>query len=360
MIYLDANASEPLRPTARAAVMAALDATGNPSSVHRSGRAARSVLESARETIGARFGCAASGVVFTSGGTEAAALAIHMLGNGRRVLIGATEHDAVRAFDMATAIPVDTEGVIDLTALETALTGGPALVCVMAANNEVGTIQPLAAIAVLCRKHGALLFTDAVQAAGRVGFDLAASGADAAGLSSHKLGGPQGAGALLLSPAQADRVRPLIAGGGQERGRRGGTPGVAMIAGFAVAATANPTDLSPLRHALELVAVQRGALAIGAGADRLPNTTSLWLPGVAAATQVMALDLAGVAVSAGAACSSGKVGASHVLAAMGRADAASETIRVSLPWNATQACVLAFARAYETLVQQVARRTISA
>ncbi len=359
MAYLDANATEPLRPAARAALIAALDATANPSSVHGPGRAARAILESARERIGARYGCAASGVVFTSGGTESAALAIHMLGEGRRVLTGATEHDAVRAFAAAETIPVGPDGVIDLSALGTMLPGAPALVCVMAANNEVGTIQPIAAIAALCRTHGALLFTDAVQAAGRVGFDLARSGADAAGISSHKLGGPQGAGALLLSPAQADRVRPLIAGGGQERGRRGGTPGVATIAGFSVAAIAEPADLSSLRDAVESAAVRCGARVIGAGADRLPNTVSLWLPGVAAATQVMALDLAGIAVSAGAACSSGKVGASHVLAAMGRADAAGQTVRVSLPWNATRDDVHAFARAYGALVQRVARRTIS-
>jgi cysteine desulfurase len=203
-----------------------------------------------------------------------------------------------------------------------------------------------------------LLHVDAVQAAGRVGLDLARLGAASAALSSHKLGGPSGAGALLLAPEQAAQPLPLIRGGGQERGWRGGTPGLAGIAGFAAAAEAAlpAASLAALRDAAEAAAVAAGAVAIAAGAPRLPNTTCLALPGVAAQTQVMALDLAGVAVSAGAACSSGKVSRSQVLDAMGLGAVAGEAIRVSLPWSATEADVAAFADAYQAMAGRLARR----
>ncbi len=352
MIYLDANATEPLRPAARAAVLAALDTLGNPSSVHRAGRAARRVLEEAREAVAARFGAAPAATVFTSGGTEADALAVHALGAGRRVIAGATEHDAVRAAAADAAIlPVDGDGVADLAALEELLAGsGPALVCLMLANNETGVVQPVAAAAAICRRHGALLHVDAVQAAGRMAVDLAALGADSLAVSSHKLGGPQGAGALLLAPAHAS-VAPLIAGGGQERGRRGGTPALPAIAGFAAAAAAEFADLARLRDAVEAAGIAAGAVAVGAGAPRLGNTTCLALPGVRADAQVIALDLAGFAVSAGAACSSGKVAASHVLAAMGLGALAGEAIRVSLPWDVREADILAFAAAYAAMAK---------
>jgi cysteine desulfurase len=352
VIYLDANATEPLRPAARAAVLAALDTLGNPSSVHRAGRAARRVLEDAREAVAARFGAAPAATVFTSGGTEADALAVHALGAGRRVIAGATEHDAVRAAAPAAAIlPVDGDGVADLAALEDLLAGsGPALVCLMLANNETGVVQPVAKAAAICRRHGALLHVDAVQAAGRMPVDLAALGADSLAVSSHKLGGPQGAGALLLAPAHAS-VAPLIAGGGQERGRRGGTPALPAIAGFAAAAAADFADLARLRDAVEAAGIAAGAVAVGAGAPRLGNTTCLALPGVRADAQVIALDLAGFAVSAGAACSSGKVAASHVLAAMGLGALAGEAIRVSLPWDVREADILAFAAAYAAMAK---------
>ncbi|MGH7210288.1 MAG: cysteine desulfurase family protein, partial [Acetobacteraceae bacterium] len=219
MTYLDANASEPLRPAARAVTLAAMMVAGNPASVHAAGRAARRVLEDAREAIAARFVASPAGVVFTSGATEADALAIAALGAGRRLIVGITEHDAVRAAAPGAArLPVDREGVADLEALSALLQAGPpALVCLMAANNETGTIQPIAEAAALCRRHGALLHVDAAQAAGRLALDLGGSGADSLALSSHKLGGPMGAGALLLT---SDRpLAPLIAGGGQERGR---------------------------------------------------------------------------------------------------------------------------------------------
>ena len=348
MAYLDANATEPLRPEARAAAIAAMDLVGNPSSIHSAGRAARRVLEDARAALAGRYGVAPGSVVFTSGGTEANALAIHALRAGRRVIIGATEHDAVRAAAPdAQVLPVDAAGVADLGLLAELVAQGPALVCLMLANNETGTLQPIEAATALCRRHGALLHVDAVQAAGRIPMAMAGDGM---ALSSHKLGGPKGAGALLLGPGVD--VGPLVAGGGQERGRRGGTPALPAIAGFAAAASAPMLEVAGLRDAAEAAAVACGAVVLG-GAHRLPNTACLALPGVRADTQVIALDLAGVQVSAGAACSSGKVAASHVLQAMGCGELAGQAIRVSLPWNATEADVAAFARAYADMAARL-------
>ncbi len=354
MAYLDANATEPLRPEARAALLAALDLMGNPASVHAAGRAARRVLEDARTAIAARFGARVENVVFTSGGTEANTLAIAGLSAARRVIIGATEHDAVRAAAPRTEIlPVDADGTADLDALARSLAGPPALVCLMLANNETGTLQPVANAAALCRRHAALLHVDAVQAAGRMETSLAALGANSMALSSHKLGGPKGAGALLLAPGY--EVAAVIRGGGQERGRRGGTPALPCIAGFAAAATLPRPDLRPMRDAAEAHAIRCGAVVLG-GNHRLSNTTCLALPGVRADTQVIALDLAGVAVSAGAACSSGKVARSHVLDAMGAGALAGEAIRVSLPWNAGWHDVQAFGDAYGAMAARLAKR----
>ncbi len=355
MPYLDANATEPLRPEARAAVLAALDLTGNPSSIHAPGRAARRLLEDSREAVASRFGAPREGVVFTSGGTEADALAIAGLGAGRRLIVGATEHDAVRAAAPdAAVLSVDRDGTADLEALDRLLAeGGPALVCLMLANNETGTIQPVAAAAALCRRHGALLHVDAVPAAGRIPVCLAALGADSLAISAHKLGGPKGAGALLL--ADDRHIAPLIGGGGQERGRRGGTPPLPAIAGFAAAATATLGDQLTLREAVERAAEGAGAIVLG-GRNRLPNTSCLALPGARAETQVITLDLAGVHVSAGSACSSGKVARSHVLEAMGLGRLAGEAIRVSLPWNAVPADVDAFAAAYAAMAIRLSQR----
>ena len=348
MAYLDANATEPLRPEARAAAIAAMDLVGNPSSVHAAGRAARRVLEDARAALAGRYGVPPGSVVFTSGGTEANALAVHALRAGRRVIVGATEHDAVRAAAPGAAmLPVDGDGVADLDALALLLADGPALVCLMLANNETGTIQPVEAAAALCRRHGALLHVDAVQAVGRISVGMVG---DSMALSSHKMGGPKGAGALLLGPGVD--VAPLVAGGGQERGRRGGTPSLPAIAGFAAAALVPAPELAGLRDAAEAAAVACGAVVLG-GPNRLPNTSCLALPGVRADTQVIALDLAGVQVSAGAACSSGKVAASHVLLAMGCGDLAGQAIRVSLPWNSTEADVAAFAQAYADMAARL-------
>jgi cysteine desulfurase len=360
-LYLDANATEPLRPAAREAMLAALDLSGNPSSVHAAGRAARRVLEHAREALAACFGAAPADVVLTAGGTEANALGIGALAPGRRLLRGATEHPAVvAATPGASILPVGRDGVLDLAALEAALEassagGAAALVCVMAANNETGVLHPLAAVAELCRRHGAALHVDGVQAAGRVALSLREVGADSLAISGHKLGGPKGAGALLLRPGLAPA--PLVAGGGQERGWRGGTEPLPAIAGMAAAAqAAQPAAaqrLAWLRDAIEAGAT--GAVVAGAGAPRLPNTTNLILPGVPAETQLIALDLAGVQVSAGAACSSGRVAESPVLRAMGLGAAAGCAIRVSLPWDVAEDAVPRFLAAWHAMRGRLSR-----
>jgi len=355
MIYLDANATERLRPEARAAVLAALDIAGNPASIHAAGRAARRLLEQARAEIGAAYGSAPADVVFCSGGTEANAMAIGAFGRGRRILYGATEHDAVRAAcPDGEILPVGEDGTLDLAALDATLRAGPAaLVCLMLANNETGVLHPITAASEICRAHGALLHVDAVQAAGRIKVNRSALGADSLALSGHKIGGPKGAGALLLAPGRP--LDPLIAGGGQERGRRGGTQALPAIAGFAAAVRAarqGAEHLAALRDRMEATALAEGAVVCGTG-PRLPNTSCLALPGFSAETQVIMLDLAKVAVSAGAACSSGKVTASHVLNAMGLQHLAGNAIRVSLPWNATEADADGFIAAYTTMAARL-------
>ncbi len=307
------------------------------------------MIEGARRVLAARWG---GEVVFTSGGTEANALAIHALGQGRRILLGATEHAAVRAAAPgADEIPVEPDGTLALAALEAALRAGPpALVCAMAANNETGVRHPLDAIAALCRAHGALLHVDAVQAAR---LDGPIPG-DTLALSAHKLGGAAGAGALLVRGGRS--LPPLIVGGGQERGARGGTEALAPIAGFGAAAAApyDATRIAALRDAI--VAGADGAVVVGQAAPRLPNTALLVLPGIPAETQVIALDLLGVRVSAGAACSSGKVARSHVLAAMGLGADAGCGIRVSLPWNAPADAPERFLRAWRQMRDRLSSR----
>ena len=358
MHYLDANASEPLRPEASAAMNAAFKVTGNPSSVHASGRAARRLLEDARELVATKFGARGQDVIFTSGGTEANALAVHALGFERRIIASATEHDSIRAsVPNAAILPVDRHGVADLEVLRTWLASGPpSLVCLMLANNETGTIQPVAEAASLCLKYGALLHVDAVQAAGRIPVNLPALRCHSLSLSAHKLGGPTGVGALLLAP-ELSLIAPLIAGGGQERGRRGGTQALGAIVGFASACD-HPNDqmrLAALRDRIEAAAVHNGAIVCGGGGPRLANTTSLALPGVRADAQVIALDLDGIAVSAGAACSSGKVQSSHVLTAMGLGALAGQAIRVSLPWNVSEDAIDAFEAAYARMADRMWR-----
>ncbi|MGE0256766.1 MAG: cysteine desulfurase family protein [Alphaproteobacteria bacterium] len=357
--YLDHNATTPVRPEAAAAVAEALARGGNPSSVHRFGRLARRAVEEAREVVAALAGADPAGVVFTAGGTEANNLALTGAGR-RRVLVSAVEHASVReARDDAIAIPVDAEGIVRLDALADLLAADPlpALVSVMWANNETGAIQPVADVAALARVHGALFHCDAVQAAGRLPLDMSAAGIDLMTLSAHKLGGPQGAGALVLR--DGIEVAGMLRGGGQERGRRAGTENVPAIAGFGMAAALaagsladESARLAALRDRLEAEARARvpAATIHAAAAPRLPNTCCIGLPGLRGEVQVVALDLAGVAVSAGAACSSGKVAPSHVLAAMGLdAAAAGEAIRVSLGWTTTDADIDRFLDAWTAL-----------
>ncbi|GBQ65543.1 cysteine desulfurase [Ameyamaea chiangmaiensis NBRC 103196] len=361
-VTLDANATEPLRPEAREAVLAAWAIGGNPSSVHGGGRRARAVLETARTELATLFGATPDNVVFTSGGTEACALAIHGLGRAGPVLAGATEHDAVlRAVPQPLTVPVDGRGVIDLAALDAALAAHrPTLVCMMLANNETGVLHPIAEVAALCRAHDARLHVDAVQAAGRLFPTLDTLGADSMALSAHKFGGPKGIGALLLRGDRARPLPPLVAGGGQEQGRRGGTQAFELASGMATAAraarAADQTAIARLRDRFEDAARDAGAVVCGAGADRLPNTCCVALPGVASQTQLIALDIAGLGVSAGSACSSGKVARSHVLAAMGLGALAGEAIRVSLPWSVDDAMVEHAIGAYRTMAQRLARR----
>jgi cysteine desulfurase len=357
-VYLDHNASAPVRPEARAAMVDALTITGNASSVHRFGRLARRRLEDAREAVAALVGARAERVVFTSGGTESNNLAL--CGTGRaRPLVSAGEHDSVlNTAPEAVRIPLRRDGRVDLTALAERLDEDPrpALVSVMLANNETGVIQPIAQVVETARARGALVHCDAVQAAGKIPFDMAALGVDFMSLSAHKLGGPQGVGALVL--AEGIELAAQLRGGGQERRSRAGTENLPGIAGFGAAAAAagagleSMAALAGLRDALErrLRALAPELEVYGAAAPRLPNTSCFAAPGLTAETQVMALDLAGIAVGAGSACSSGKVTPSHVLAAMGVGAAeAGAAIRVSLGWDSAPGDIERFLDAWGAL-----------
>ena len=348
-VYMDHNATTAVRPEARDAVALALALTGNPSSVHGSGRTARRLVEDARDAVAALVGAEPAWVVFTSGGTEANNLALRMLPKRAPILCSAVEHASVLSvMDGIVEIPVDGDGVVDLGALEALLAGEdtPALVSVMLANNETGVLQPVADVAALAHEHGALIHCDAVQAAGKMAIDFRTLGCDLMSLSAHKIGGPSGVGALVVtSGVEGDlALIPMLRGGVQERGRRAGTENVPGIAGFGAAARAareGLTDFARLgrwRERIENRLRQRADSRVyGFGAPRLANTSCLTMPGVEAETQVIQLDLAGVAVSAGAACSSGKVEPSRVLAAMGvDANEAATAIRVSLGWNTTE------------------------
>lgn len=367
--YLDHNASTPVRPAVIEAMAQALAQTGNPSSVHRFGRLARRRIEEAREAVAALAGANPAGVVFTSGGTEANALALRGCGR-ERVLVSAVEHDSVlKAVAGAETIAVDAAGRVLPEVLAAMLEDDtrPAVVSVMLANNETGVVQPVTDIAAVARHHGALVHCDAVQAAGRIAVDIGALGVDMLTLSAHKLGGPQGVGALVLADAEAP-LTPNLPGGGQERSRRAGTENVPGIVGFGEAARAAAQDLADqerlrrMRDRLEgkALAMAPRARAIGAEAPRLPNTSCLALPGAASGMQVMRLDLAGVAVSAGAACSSGKVAASHVLRAMGLPGGLAEcAIRISFGWNSEDEDVERFLRAWAEIAQRAAGRGAS-
>ncbi|HEX3499086.1 MAG TPA: cysteine desulfurase family protein [Stellaceae bacterium] len=362
--YLDYNATAPVRPAVAAAVAEALTLAGNPSSVHRAGRAARRAVEAARAEVAAFVGASESEIVFVSGGSEANHLALR--GSNRpRILVSAIEHDSIlAAVPGAEIVPVDPSGTIDLEALAERLAADdrPALVSVMLANNETGIIQPIVAVADIVHARGALLHCDAVQAAGKLRLDRTRLGADLISLSAHKLGGPPGVGALVV--AADATLTPLQAGGGQERGRRAGTENVPGIVGFGRACTlaaeglAAYGRLADLRDHAErqLLALAPAARVFGALSPRLANTLCITMPGVPAATQVMALDLAGVMVSAGAACSSGKVRPSHVLRAMGATpDEAASAIRISLGWDSDDADIEHLVEAWSTLYARAGR-----
>ena len=381
-VYLDHNATSPLRPEARAAMAAVLAETGNASSIHAEGRAARARIEAARTAVAGLVGAEPAAVTFTSGATEAIALALspELELSGRPVrcevlLISGVEHPAVRAGGRFPAerieiIPVDGEGLVDLVALDAMLArhrngGRRALVSVLAANNETGVIEPLREIGARVHAAEGVFHTDAVQIAGRYPFGLETSGADLISLSSHKLGGPQGVGALIARDAET-RLPPLLRGGGQERGARAGTENVAAIAGFGAVATSagmmlaeEVGRLAGLRDRLEdgLRDIAPRAVILSAGALRIPNTTCFAVPGIAAETAVIAFDLEGVALSAGAACSSGKVGPSTALAAMKiEPELARGAVRASLGWNSTRADIVRFleifARLYAALTER--------
>ncbi|WP_428029682.1 cysteine desulfurase family protein [Ancylobacter sp.] len=357
--YLDHNATSPVRPEARAALLEALDATGNGSSVHGEGRASRTTIDTARGRVAALVGAEAGGVIFTSCGTEADTLALTP--DFRRgetpvtcdvLLVSAVEHAAVLRghrfpADRVEVLPVDARGRVLMDPFAAALerhaeAGRRALVSVMVANNETGVLQPMAELARRAHAHGALIHTDAVQAAGRIPLSLPELGVDMMSVSAHKLGGAPGAGALILADPNL-RPAPVFAGGAQERGRRAGSENVPAIAAFGAAAhaaaafvEADGVRINGLRERLEdALRCEFPELVLLVGdVDRLPNTSCLALPGVPAETIVIALDLAGVAVSAGAACSSGKVAASHVLGAMGVSERiARSAIRLSFGWS---------------------------
>lgn len=378
--YLDHNATSPLRPQARAAMLAALERIGNPSSVHAEGRAARALIEAARAEIAAGIGTKPRNLVFTSGATEAANLILTpFLQRSQtdapfdRLLLSAGEHPAVLlghrfAPDRVDKVPLTAEGALSLEALSCLLQrnkGQRALLALQAANNETGARQPTQAAAELIHGAGGLMICDATQAMGRVETTFAATGADALFFSSHKIGGPAGVGALAFADETLHIREALLRGGGQESGRRAGTENVAAIAGFAAAfAAAKETmveeaeRLGGLRDRLEEKVEESWpeAMFLAASGPRLPNTSAFQTPGAKAHTLLMALDMEGIALSTGSACSSGKVRPSHVLAAMGLEE--TEALRTSLGWCTTAEEVELFGIAFARIAKRIrARRT---
>ena len=384
-IYLDYNATAPLRPEARAATVAALGVLGNASSVHAEGRAAHHVVENARTEVARLVGGDAKLVTFTSGGTEANDTVLTpdwiLSGKPHRadlLLASAIEHPSVLAGgrfakEAVRLIPVHETGVTDLAALKAMLLqadreGKRALVSLMLANNETGAIQPVAQAAAMAHEHGALIHTDAVQAAGRIPVDIAALGVDVLTLSAHKIGGPQGAGAIVRARDELT-FTPLLTGGGQEKRLRAGTENVAAIAGFGAAAKAAVGDLSRVhtwtawRDRIAGLVGETGSRTVvfGDSVNRLPQTLCFAVDGLTAETLLIALDLDGVAVSSGSACSSGKVAPSHVLAAMGVPPGLAKcAIRITLGWDSKESDLDSFATAWRRVLSHVAPGKIQA
>ena len=372
--YLDHNATSPVRPEVTEAMVRALETGGNPSSVHAAGRAAREMVEKARDQVAALCGCGTSDVTFTSGGTEANNLCLRsMHAAGYRLFVSATEHPSVMetALELdATIIPVDEQGVVLAEALDALLANsdGKQLVSVMAANNETGALQDIGSLAKTAKKHGALFHTDAVQAIGKISFNMRYLSVDLVTVSAHKIGGPAGVGALVINPS-VGIMKGIVTGGGQEKGLRPGTENLAGIAGFGAAADAANTGLQDqdriraLRDKLEqqILDIAPQTQIFGNKADRIGNTSCFAMSGVESDVQVMSLDLEGIAVSAGAACSSGKVAASPVLLAMGiEKDIAGSALRVSLGWNTTEEEVSHFVEAWKGLYERLADKTQTA
>jgi cysteine desulfurase len=374
-VYLDWNATTPLRPEARQAMAAAWDMAGNPSSVHAEGRQARRLVEDARTAVATAISARPQDVVFASGGTEANAMALTP-GLRRaagwpvqRLLVSAIEHTSVLSggrfpADAITAVKVSGVGSVDLDHLRTLLADGPpALVSVMLANNETGAIQPVAEVADIVHGAGGLLHVDAIQAFGKIPFDVKSIQADLVTLSAHKIGGSKGVGALVLAE-DVQGLEPLLRGGGQELGRRAGTENVAGIAAFGAAVRAamasleeDTARLQGLRNRLEKGLRQTpGMIVFSEGTPRLPNTTLFTVDGLKAETAVIGFDLGGIAVSSGSACSSGKVQPSHVLAAMGVGrELAQGAVRLSLGWSTTEADIDLALQAWRKLADALLR-----
>ncbi|MEH2627317.1 cysteine desulfurase [Bradyrhizobium sp. AZCC 1719] len=374
-IYLDWNATTPLRPEARQAMAAAWDLAGNPSSVHAEGRQARRLVEDARAAVAAAVGARPQDVVFASGGTEANAMALApglRRGTGspvQRLVVSAIEHPSVLSggrfpADTIAAIKVSGAGLVDLTHLRALLAEGPpALVSVMLANNETGAIQPVGEVADIVHEAGGLLHVDAIQAFGKIPFDIRSIRADLITLSAHKIGGPKGAGALVLAE-EVQGLEPLLRGGGQELGRRAGTENVAGIAAFGAATKAAMAELPAsairqqgLRERLEKGLNQTPEIIVfSEDSPRLPNTTLFTVPGLRAETAVISFDLSGISVSSGSACSSGKVQPSHVLAAMGfSGELAQGAVRLSLGWSTTETDIDLVLEAWRKLADALLR-----
>jgi cysteine desulfurase len=376
--YFDWNATTPLRLEARDAIEDAITVVGNPSSVHFEGRSARRLVDRAREQVAALVGARPADVFFASSGTEANMLAltpaIETAAGERprdRLLVSAIEHTSVRSggrFPRGAIedVGVDSDGHADLAALRDALKhASRPLVSLMLANNETGVVQPVAEAAAITHEAGGLIHVDAVQAVGRIGCNIAALAADLMTLSAHKIGGLKGVGALVRASEAIHLPEPLIRGGGQERGLRAGTENVAGIAAFGAAAAVaakqrseEAENMLTLRDSLEtgLRAITPQAVIFGSAAERLPNTTLFSVPGMKAETAVIAFDLEGIAVSSGAACSSGKVQPSHVLAAMGVLPSLVRgAVRVSLGWTTTKTDVERFLDAWRKLATALSK-----